>query len=164
MNQTAKLTIVPPALTKKMKVPAKDKEGVLLTAESLSIVDQTRIATQKDNIGATLGGFALGGIVPFMSYMEAHNDITEILSDPKSLLVLGGLIFSFFTVFKWGQNAFSSKLKALGFVVLIEGTMVFSKITWLSIIALVFLVVINGTATGVNLALASQRARKRMSA
>lgn len=125
-------------------------------SENLGIVDQTLIATRKENLGATFGGFLLGGIVPFVSYMVAHHDMVSFW-DPKMLLVLGGLVFSFYTVNKWGQAAFQSKLKALGFVVLIEGTMVFSSIAWLSIVALVFLVVINGIATGVNLALAKKR-------
>jgi hypothetical protein len=138
-------------------VPIKKLPKVKETnSENLGIVDQTLIATKKDNLGATTGGFLLGGIVPFLTFMVAHHDMQGFL-DPKALLVLGGLIFSFYTVNKWGESAFQSKLKAFGFVVLIEGTMVFSKIHWLSIVALIFLIVINGIATGVNLALAKKR-------
>lgn len=125
-------------------------------SNNLAIVQQTQLAFKKENLGATFGGFLLGGVVPFMSYMVAHHDMKSYF-DPKALLVLGGLVFSFYTVNRWGENAFQSKLKAFGFVVLIEGTMVFSNITWLSIVALVFLIVINGIATGVNLALGKKK-------
>ena len=124
-------------------------------ANELGIVRQTQLAFKKENLGATCGGFLLGGIVPFMSYMVAHHEMSNYL-DPKGLLVLGGLVFSFYTVNKWGQNAFQSNLKAFGFVILIDGTMVFSSINWLSVYALVFLVAINGIATGINLAISKK--------
>lgn len=125
-----------------------------MDANELSVVDQVWLACRKDNISATIGGFLLGGLVPLMSFMEAHYDLkVEWWFDPKALLVLGGLIFSFYTVYHWGKKAFGSIFKAAGFVVLVEGTMVFSNIQWLAITALVFLITINGVATGIKLAL-----------
>jgi hypothetical protein len=67
--------------------------------------------------------------------------------------VLGGLVFSALTVFRWGRLAFGSPVKALGFVVLAEGVMTFCSTAWLSVVALGYLVLINAIATGCTIAL-----------
>lgn len=159
MNATQQVQIVkkisPVGRPVKVKPPTRRESLEMLTLDSMSVVDQVWLASRRDNIPATFVGFLLGGIVPLMSYMQAHHDVSkDWMTDPKSLLVIGGLIFSFYTVNAWGKAAFNSSLKALGFVVLVEGTMVFSSISWLAIVALVFLITINGIATGVALSLA----------
>lgn len=124
-----------------------------LDIEDISVVDQVWLATRRDNIGATFGGFLVGGIVPLGTYLIAHYEVTAY-TDPMALLILGGLMFSLITVYGWGKKAFNDSVtKALGFVVLIEGIMVFSNIAWLSVMCLVYLIAINGIATGVQLAL-----------
>lgn len=138
--------------------PNARRRGALegMDINDISVVDQVWLATQRDNIGATFGGFLVGGIVPLGTYLVAHYEVTKAVfyTDPMSLLVLGGLMFSLITVYGWGKKAFNDNVtKALGFVVLIEGIMVFSTTVWLSIMCLVYLIAINGIATGVQLAL-----------
>jgi len=54
-------------------------------------------------------------------------------------------------VFAWAQIAFRHPLKALGFVVLLEGAMTFVLDSWIGLPSLGLLVLINGLATGTNL-------------
>jgi hypothetical protein len=96
---------------------------------------------------ATVAGFLLGGLVPFATFSVAHSEVTGMW-DYHVLLVLGGLLFSAKTVYAWSKMAFQNASKAAGFVVLIEGVMVLSSLSWLSWMCLVYLVVINGIATG----------------
>jgi hypothetical protein len=99
-------------------------------------------------------GFLLGGFVPLASFFVAHYELTTdapLYSQKAIYLVLGGLAYSAKTVWQWGRIAFRNALKAAGFVVLLEGVMVTSRIVWLSVAALVYLMVINGIATGCNL-------------
>jgi hypothetical protein len=140
---------------RKMKLNRRDVLGEMTLAE-LSIVDQVWLATRGENVLPLVLGFLLGGFVPIATYVQSHS-LPEWGFNPHVLLIAGGLIFSCFTVFSWAQKAFSGIIKAVGFVALIEGTMVFSTATWLGLVALFFLVVINGTATGVNLALMRTR-------
>ena len=116
-----------------------------------SIVDQVRQATQKQNRLATGAGFTLGGFVPSAVFSIVHYELKE--TPLLWIIVLGGLLFSAITVFRWSKIAFDSGVKAVGFVVLIEGVMTFSGLYWLSCTALALLIVINGIATGCNLAL-----------
>lgn len=122
----------------------------------LSIVEQVKAAGQKQNRLAVAAGFILGGFVPSASFVLAHYEIkpTEPLwMQMPTVLVVAGLIYSAKTVFDWACIAFRQPLKALGFVVLVEGVMTFSKTAALSYVALALLVCINGIATGCNLAL-----------
>lgn len=101
-------------------------------------------------------GFLLGGFVPlaifFVSHYEACSmaEFTLAKSGPWAL-VLGGMGYSAQTVFQWAKMAFSSGWKSAMFCVLVEGTMVSSHIAWLSIVALTYLVIINGVSTGCRL-------------
>lgn len=163
-NAARKLHVVGPATsTRKPRAsvpPIKSRREVLegMEVSEVSVVDQVWLATRKDNLAATLGGFLLGGFVPIATFAQAHALIGRLTSDPLALLVLGGLIFSCYTVVAWGKKAFGSLLKALGFVAIVEGSMTFSQVGWVAYSALAFLVVINGVATGVTLALARRRA------
>lgn len=115
----------------------------------LGVVDQVRQALIPRNRFATACGFLLGGFVPSAVFTLVHY---EVAAYPWLwALVVGGLIYSALTVFKWGSVAFSSGPKAFGFVLLIEGTLTFAHTAWLSAGALGFLVAINGLATGINL-------------
>jgi VIT1/CCC1 family predicted Fe2+/Mn2+ transporter len=111
------------------------------------VVAQVRTAFADKNRLATFAGFLLGGLVPMATFFVAHFEVTGLL-DPRALLVLGGLLFSAKTVYSWSRLAFQNASKALGFVVLVEGVMIFSATAWLSWVCLGYLVVINGIATG----------------
>lgn len=117
----------------------------------LGIIDQIKKALLKKNRLAMLAGFVLGGFVPTASYTLAH---FEVAAMPLLwILVTGGLIYSAKTVYDWASIAFGNPIKAVGFVVLIEGVMTFATTYWLSIAALCLLVAVNGIATGCNLVL-----------
>lgn len=122
-----------------MKPPPKPK----------SVVDQVAMAVRPRNRLPTLMGAFLGGFVPLATYVIAHLE----LGAARWCLVVGGLIYSAKTVFEWGQVAFSSRVKAAGFVLLLEGVMITSTTRWLGWSALAYLISINGLATGCNLAL-----------
>jgi len=91
--------------------------------------------------------------------MEAGGVFKAVTVTPfLVLLILGGLVFSATSVVRWGYQAFGhSWAKAIGFVVLVEGTLILSPIQWLSIGALIYLVLINAVATGTTLALDKRR-------
>jgi|HubBroStandDraft_2_1064218.scaffolds.fasta_scaffold00990_18 VIT1/CCC1 family predicted Fe2+/Mn2+ transporter len=113
------------------------------------VVAQVRAALAPKARLATFVGFLLGGFVPVATYVVAHCELTSapLYTQTSAALVLGGLTFSAKTVFHWAAMAFENVLKALGFVVISEGVMTFSTIHWLSLVALGYLVMINGTAT-----------------
>jgi hypothetical protein len=118
------------------------------------VVTQVRTAFSSQNRLAMVLGFFLAALVPVAIFTVAHVELDWTLSvweQPKSLLVAGGLVFSAKTVYQWARLAFDDWMKALGFVILVEGVMVCSSTRWLSIAALVYLVVINGIATGCQL-------------
>jgi hypothetical protein len=62
----------------------------------------------------------LGALVPSATFMVGHYELAS-WTEPKALIVMGGLVFSALTVFRWGRLAFGSPVKAFGFVVLAEG-------------------------------------------
>ena len=72
---------------------------------------------------------------------------------PKAVIVYAGLLLSALTVLDWSANMFGSKVKALGFTLLLEGIMMASSAAWLTAIALTYLVLINAAANGCRLAL-----------
>jgi VIT1/CCC1 family predicted Fe2+/Mn2+ transporter len=132
------------------------KQGALKTGRELGVVDQMRVAMHPEHRLATGMGFLLGGFVPIATYMVAHyefNRAVPFYSQFVTLLILGGLGYSAKTVFDWARLAFAIPLKALGFVVLVEGVMTTSANHWLALAALGYLVAINGIATGTRLAL-----------
>lgn len=117
----------------------------------MSIVDQFRLAVQKQNRLATMAGSIIGGFVPVATFFLVHYGVTQCAW--LWLIVLGGLIFSAKTVYEWGRVAFNNGWKSLGFCVLVEGVMTFGNLFYLSCAALGMLALINGVATGCNLAL-----------
>lgn len=119
------------------------------------VVAQVTESLRPQNRLATALGFLLGGIVPLATYVVAHREIAPerpLYGQLAAFLVLGGLVYSARTVYDWGKLAFRLSMKALGFVVLIEGVMISSHTEWLSITALAYLIAINGVATGCTLA------------
>ena len=124
--------------------------------ETMGVIDQIRIAMK--NPLAAFAGFILGGFVPVATFSISHLDKT-LNEYVLWTLVIGGLIYSALTVFGWAKNAFDNGLKALGFVVLIEGVMTLSGLPMLSYAALALLVIINGIATGANLSIKGSRVK-----
>jgi hypothetical protein len=125
-------------------------------SESPSIISQIEIAA-RNPLPAVIGAL-IGALVPSATFMVGHYELVS-WTEPKSLIVLGGLVFSALTVFRWGRLAFGSAAKALGFVILAEGVMTFCSTAWLSIVALGYLVLINAIATGCTIALDAVRDR-----
>jgi hypothetical protein len=119
-------------------------------AQSPSIIAQIEVAA-RNPLPALIGAL-LGALVPSATFMVGHYELTS-WTEPKALIVLGGLVFSALTVFRWGRLAFGSSVKALGFVILAEGVMTFCSTAWLSLVALGYLVLINAIATGCTIAL-----------
>jgi hypothetical protein len=117
---------------------------------SRGIIAQIHIAA-RNPLPAVIGAL-LGALVPSATFVVGHYELTS-WTEPKALIVLGGLVFSALTVFRWGRLAFGSAVKALGFVVLAEGVMTFCSTAWLSVVALGYLVLINAIATGCTIAL-----------
>jgi hypothetical protein len=127
----------------------------------LGITDQVRRAVQKQNRLASIVGAVLGGFVPLATYTIAHAgpDLHTWLGLSSLALIAGGLAYSATTVLGWAWIAFRSVPKAIGFVVLTEGTMIFGP-AWLGFCALGILVLINALATACNLAEDQKEARK----
>jgi hypothetical protein len=121
----------------------------------LGILDEVRLALHPRNRAAAYLGAALGGGVPAATYQLAHHELAR--GPVVWALVAGGLLFSALTVVRWATSAFGSPVKAFGFTVLLEGVLLYSSTTWLSIAALLYLVFINAVATGVRLALEGRR-------
>jgi hypothetical protein len=117
---------------------------------SPGIITQIHIAA-RNPLPAAIGAL-LGALVPSATFVVGHYELAT-WTEPKALIVLGGLLFSALTVFRWGRLAFGSPAKALGFVVLAEGVMTFCSTEWLSLVALGYLVLINAIATGCAIAL-----------
>lgn len=122
---------------------------LLSAREANSVIDQTRIAFSVSAIGSIVG-IVLGASIPLTTYVIAHCEWSEVWSI-YTILVLGGLLFSAKNVFRWSKDAFRDSWKAFGFVALIEGTMIFSKIQWLGYLGLGILIAINAIASGANL-------------
>lgn len=121
----------------------------------LGVVEQVRLALRPGSRLAFVLGVLLGAFVPLATFVLSHHELTrsrELWRQPAAYFVAGGLLFSAVTMFRWGRLAFDVKAKALGFVVLLEGTMVTSSTRWLALTALVYLCAINGIATACNLA------------
>lgn len=139
----------PAKATPKATAPKSKRVQLLSVREASSVIDQIRIAFSVSAIGAIVG-IVLGASIPLTTYMIAHREVVEFWSF-YTALVAGGLIFSANSVFFWTKAAFRSSVKALGFVVLIEGAMILSKIEWLGYLGLGILIAINAVASGANL-------------
>lgn len=113
-------------------------------------VNQARAVFHPGNRLSTLVGMVLGGFVPLASYTLIH---VEVRTRPELwVLVGGGLVYSAISVYTWAKEAFHYRLKALGFVVLLEGTLTFCSIQWLSLAGLAILMILNGVTAAVTLA------------
>lgn len=167
------LASVPTLVTSPIKTRRAPATPSSAIRKHVGVVEQVRIACSRQYRLATVIGCLLGAIVPFSTFMIAHHELLsevnlQALSAGEwpgfrflvsAALVLGGLLFSAKTVYQWGELALSSKVKAVGFTILLEGVMTTSSQEWLSITALVYLCAINAIATGVTLARGTPTAR-----
>jgi hypothetical protein len=149
----AQLSPITPLRAQRRSLQRRGPEPIRRNA---GVVEQVRIACSRQHRLATFVGALLGAVVPFSTYMIAHNEMPEADWTGRFALcvalVAGGLLYSARTVFQWGELALTSRAKALGFTVLLEGVMTCSQQDWLSVTALVYLCAINAIATGVTLA------------
>jgi hypothetical protein len=83
----------------------------------------------------------------FVAHYEAGRESAWLYS-----IVIGGLLVSAPTVYEWAQAAFQNKPKSIGFVMLLEGTMILSGIAAIAIACLGLLVVINAVGAAACLA------------
>jgi hypothetical protein len=118
------------------QIPPESSRTLTMTAreyQSLPVTEQFKRSFSSGNRLGLLIGAAIGSFVPVASYILIHGEAA--LTSPWLLaLVLGALLFSALSVFGWASAAFHSGLKAAGFCVLVEGTMVLSHTTWLLVI------------------------------
>jgi hypothetical protein len=125
----------------------------------LGVVTQVKQATARESRVAASIGFAFGGLVPIGTYVISHYEIDYNMSLLGQVLVYvgaGGLIYSALTVIQWATMMFNGNwFKAVFFVTILEGLMVCKTKTniafWLSLVALLFLVIVNGIAVGCTL-------------
>lgn len=136
------------AVEQRRRIEARKKAQQLL-ALTTNPVDQAREVFRKGGRLSALVGLILGGFVPLASYTLVH---LEVATRPLLwVLVAGGLIYSAISVYAWARQAFGYRLKALGFVVLLEGTLTFCSVQWLSLAGLAILMVLNGVTAAVTL-------------
>jgi hypothetical protein len=121
----------------------------------LGVVEQVRLSLRRGSRLAFFLGCLLGGFVPIATFQVSHTEFSwarPLWAQPAAFLVAGGLLFSALTMYRWGVLAFAHRAKALGFVVLLEGTMVTCHTQWLAFAALAYLAAINAVATACRLA------------
>lgn len=125
----------------------KHKALATMTAaqyDKLTVIQQVKRAFGS---GARLAGFVglvIGGFVPAATYALVHHEVSHY--PLLWALVAGGLLYSATSVFVWARAAFGSIVKALGFVILLEGILTFSHILSLGLSALAILVFINAVS------------------
>lgn len=148
---TAPLSIMQPAPKPQPIKPKKKRSSSRRSVARMSAVEQVRRAFAPGQRLPAVMGFALGGIMPAASYTLVHAR-EGVASNPLLwILVAGGLLYSAPSVFNWARQAFQGQVKALGFVILIEGVATFARIHWISYAGLAVLVAINGISAAVAL-------------
>ncbi|PTY03928.1 hypothetical protein DB346_02850 [Verrucomicrobia bacterium LW23] len=145
-------------ITTTMPPPPELRDTSAEAPRSPALVAQVRLACSPAHRLAMFCGALMGGIVAFLGYYIAHHEAPQHVlvpgwPSPLWILVAGALLFSAKTVWQFGQRAFNDRWKATGFVLILEGVMVFSSTDWLAMTALAYLIIINAIATGTNLAL-----------
>ncbi len=109
---------------------------------SMSAVEQVSQAFARGHRLSAVMGFVLGGFIPVATFTLVHHDVKD--NQLLWVLIVGGLLYSAISVFRWAKTAFRMTAKAVGFVVLLEGVVTFAHTTWLPMAGLFILVAING--------------------
>lgn len=123
-----------------------------LTRASIARMGAVQQMVQAFSSGNRLSaamGITLGAFVPVAVYALVHNEVAGL--PWLWVMVVGGLTYSATSVYAWARQAFHYRLKALGFVFLLEGTVTFATEHWLSGAGLAILVIINGVSAAVAL-------------
>ncbi len=117
--------------------------------ENLSIIGQLKQSFAPGARLAAFTGLILGGIIPGFTWTIVHFEVA--VTPALWVLVAGGLLYSSIAVFEWATAAFGNPFKSVGFVVLLEGALAFSRIWAVSLSALGVLVFINAVAAACRL-------------
>ncbi|WNM70251.1 hypothetical protein [Myxococcus phage Mx1] len=156
-------------------------EEVAPAHKVMSVVDQLRMAWQPQNRAALLAGIPFGGLIPVAVFFVGHFEVDPnvVLDSELAILVrlkmaalilgvVGGLVVSAKTVYKWALGGFidaetgkSDAQKALGLVILLETLMTLTSLMPLAVVMLTFLVVINSLAAGCGFALSAKQAKAK---
>lgn len=138
----------------------------------LSVLRQVQLAFKSGSRFAGVFSVPFGASIPLLTYANAHvlrSDI-GLAEQPSAWLVAGGLLYSSLTVFGWlrqtllsdcetGWERFAASLKALGFVVLAEGSLLHCPWPWLAVVVLGLLMAVNAIALHARFVLADQQLR-----
>lgn len=140
----------PSKVTSTSKTPVPAKTLSYEQYQRLTVIQQVRRAFMPGARLAALVGSVLGGAIPVSTYVIIHHPLGVTAYPMLWLLVAGGLLYSAPTVFSWATAAFGSKLKAVGFTLLMEGILTFvhiKELTYLSLGVLVFINVVSAACS-----------------
>jgi hypothetical protein len=146
-KQNSFIKLAPP-VSKPVPKPRARKASPV---KGVNVLDQLRLACKRENALGTGFGFVIGGAIPVGIFSVAHYEAGIRSWHEMVMLVicLGGLLFSAKTVVQWAHEAFDDRIKAVGFVVILEGIMTLSHLEYLTYGALCILTIINAVATGI---------------
>lgn len=110
------------------------------------IIDRTSAQDQiRENV-LVLFRPLIGGFTPVAVWWISHYEVSH--NPVLWLLVAGGLTYSAWTVYDAVRYASrGNQWKAIGFTLMMEGVLTFTC-GWLSLVALTYLIFLNGLATG----------------
>jgi hypothetical protein len=117
--------------------------------ERMSVMNQIRRAFLPGARIAAVIGIVAGGFAPVASFALIH---FEVAARPYLwVLVVGALMFSALTVFKWMKAAFGCPYKAVGITLLLEGVLTASHLQVLTFAALGILIFVNAVSSACSL-------------
>jgi len=130
--------------------------------QSLTVLDQVRLTFSKNNRMSLLIGSLWAGCIPVFSFIISHyeTNIPDLFNMDgwnakkilMSLFVLGGLMFSFKSMYDLSKKlARGDVVKAFGSALIFEGVLIFSGLYFVSILALTLIVSANIVGAAVNL-------------
>lgn len=140
-------------------VQTEEKE---IDPESLTVLNQVRLAFSTKNFLALVIGSLWAGAIPVFSFIISHSEtnIPDLFNTDgwtakkilMSFFVLGALAFSFKSTFDFGKKIyFGDKIKAFGSTLILEGVLIFSGLKVVSIVSLALIVSANIIIAAVNL-------------
>lgn len=117
------------------------KKTTKTPAATLERARKARVtASQKKTVGQFVAAIA-AAFLPVASFVIGHNEVAE--HHWKAVIVIAALMFSAPTLIDWANRWTGSKLKAIGFAVLLESSMLLSSTAFLNYAGLAILCVIN---------------------
>lgn len=148
----------------------------------LSVLEEVETSFKAGNRGASFVTVSLGALAPLATYY--HTCVVDegqpVLSQWSTYLAAGGLVYSGLTIYRWmysmlshGETSKAGRIgagaKALGFVVLTEGTLAHPPNWWIGAMMLIMLMVVNAISMHARAVLAkatnrSEQRRARASA